>query len=340
MSSALLYLAICVLGYIIAIPLRKHKDRLGWFGKAQTVSVLFLVFSMGVRVGSNKEVVRNLDSYGLYSLIFTIVVLIFSLIAVHFARKLIGLDRYGLAKASAGYADGPDSPDSLESPNGPEQSHPDGRAERVSRGIDKMTVMILISVTLGITSGFFIFMRAFGQAEVASASSLAISAGLCVLLVFVGLDLGLEGKVFADIKRVGLKILIIPFALMFGTLVGSVLCVFILPLALNESLAVGGGFAWYSLAAGIIMDAGYEAAGAISFMHNIMRELCGIIFVPLIAKRIGYVECLSLPASTCMDVCLPIVEQSTNSSTTVYSFITGFVTSMSVPFLVPLLLAL
>ena len=43
--------------------------------------------------------------------------------------------------------------------------------------------------------------------------------------------------------------------------------------------------AWYSLGAGILMDAGYEIAGAISFMHNIMRELLGIIFVPIIAKK-------------------------------------------------------
>ncbi|MDO4870073.1 MAG: lysine exporter LysO family protein [Bacillota bacterium] len=331
MSSALLYLAICVMGYIIAIPLRKYKDRLNWFGKAQTLSVLFLVFFMGVRVGSNEDVVKNLDSYGLYALIFTVIVLIFSLIAVHFARIIIGLDRYGLAKASA-------SADSAEGSSG---AAPSGDEEtKVSRGIDRMTLLILICVAIGISSGYFILLGMFGQETLASTSSLMITIGLCVLLVFVGLDLGLEGKVFTDIRRVGLKILIIPFALMLGTLVGSVLCMFILPLALNESLAVGGGFAWYSLAASIIIDAGHEAAGAISFMHNIMRELFGIVFVPLVAKRIGYVECLSLPASTCMDVCLPIVEQSTNGSTTVYSFITGFVTSMSVPFVVPLVLSI
>ena len=88
------------------------------------------------------------------------------------------------------------------------------------------------------------------------------------------------------------------------------------------------------------MDAGYEAAGAISFMHNLMRELFAIVFVPIIAKRFGYVEALGIPASVGMDVCLPLVEQSTTGTTTVYSFITGFMLSMSVPFLVPFFLAL
>lgn len=331
MSSALLYLAICVMGYLAAIPLRKYKSKLGWFGKAQTVSVLCLVFAMGIRVGANEEVVKNLDTYGLIALVFTVIVLIFSIIAIHFARRLIGLDRYGHAKALPAAAGGTGDP---------ADSAAAAKDSPGSRSIDKMTVMILISVCIGILSGYFYFLKTFGVEQVSEASSLAITVCLCILLVFIGLDLGLDGKVFSDIRRVGIKILLLPISVIVGTLVGAAACALFLPLALNESLAVGGGMAWYSLGAGILMDAGYEIAGAISFMHNIMRELLGIIFVPIIAKKTGYVESLALPASTCMDVCLPIVENSTNPATTVYSFITGFIVSMSVPFTVPLFLAL
>lgn len=331
MSSAIIYPCICLLGYLAAIPLRKYKEKLGWFGTAQTVSVLCLVFAMGIRVGANEEVVRNLDTYGLYSLVFTIVVMVFSIIAIHFARKLIGLDRNGFAKAKAVTMDEAFTKEIVD-----EDDAPTG----ISAIFDKMTMMILISVAAGISSGYFYFMKAFTFEQVSAGSSLAISIGLIILLIFVGLDLGLEGQVFSNIRRVGFKVLILPFSVAIGTLTGALLCSIFLPLAAHESLAIGSGFAWYSLGAGIIMDAGFEVAGAISFLHNVMRELFAIVFVPLVAKKIGYVESVGLPASVGMDVCLPIVEHSTNGPTTVYSFINGFSLSMSVPFLVPFFIML
>jgi len=337
MSTALLYLSICVAGYLCAIPLRKHKDKLAWFGTAQLVSVLCVVFIMGVRVGSNQQVIRDLGTYGVIALVFTIVVVVCSIIAVHLARRIVGLDRYGLAKAKAGNT--PDAEIEAQAAADVAEANSDAGAEK-SRSVDKMTIFILISVTIGILSGYFYFYRNFSFEQIVSASSLGITVILCILLAFVGLDLGLEGQVIANIKKVGVKILIIPLAVAVGTVVGAIICSLFLPLAFNESTAIGTGFAWYSLGAAIIMDAGYEAAGAISFMHNLMRELFAIVFVPIIAKRIGFVEALGIPASVGMDVCLPIVEQSTNGTTTVYSFITGFMLSMSVPFLVPFFLAL
>ena len=344
MSTAVLYLSICVAGYLCAIPLRKHKDKLAWFGTAQLVAVLCVVFVMGVRVGSNQQVIRDLGTYGVIALVFTIVVVGCSIIAVHIARRIIGLDRYGIAKAranaKAGNAAG-ETDDEIEAQAAADvaEANADAGAEK-SRSVDKMTIFILISVTIGILGGYFYFYKNFTFDQIVAASSLGITVILCILLAFVGLDLGLEGQVIANIKKVGVKILIIPLAVAVGTIVGAIVCSLFLPLAFNESTAIGTGFAWYSLGAAIIMDAGYEAAGAISFMHNLMRELFAIVFVPIIAKRIGYVEALGIPASVGMDVCLPIVEQSTNGTTTVYSFITGFMLSMSVPFLVPFFLAL
>ena len=59
-----------------------------------------------------------------------------------------------------------------------------------------MTAMILVSVAGGISSGYFFFLKRYGFEQVSAGSSLAISIGLVVLLIFVGLDLGLEGQVF------------------------------------------------------------------------------------------------------------------------------------------------
>lgn len=69
-------------------------------------------------------------------------------------------------------------------------------------------------------------------------------------MVFVGLDLGLEGTVLSMMKEAGLRILVFPLACIVGTLIGAALCGLLFKLSLPESLAIGAGFGWYSLAAG------------------------------------------------------------------------------------------
>ena len=98
MSDIVLYLGITIVGYIIGSKLRNIKDKLTWTGKVQTVAITLLVFVMGLRIGANKEVVDKLDSIGLYAFAFTVVVMITTVIAITIARKILGIDRYGLMK--------------------------------------------------------------------------------------------------------------------------------------------------------------------------------------------------------------------------------------------------
>lgn len=321
MSDIALYLGICMAGYVAAIPLRKVKDKLKWIGMAQTLSVLILVFTMGLRIGANDEIVKNLGSYGLYAFVITVFTLVGSLICVFFVRKALKMDRYGLVNTDAAA--------------GTNGKHEENK-EQAKGKIDTMTLLIVCCVAAGILCGYFVCKNLFAFDVFNAAAGTAITIELCVLLVFVGLDLGLEGQVFSNFKKVGIKIVAIPIAIAIGTLAGGAAAGLFLPLPLNESVAVSAGLAWYSMGSAILLDAGLVSAGAISFMHNVMRELCAIIFIPIVAKKLGYVEALALPASPAMDVCLPLVERSTSGTVAVYSFISGFVLSMAVPFLVPL----
>ena len=168
---------------------------------------------------------------------------------------------------------------------------------------------------------------------------LMITIGLCILLFFVGLDMGLEGTVFTQIKTVGFRVLVIPVAVIGGSLLGAVVCGIILPLSMKEALAIGSGLGWYSLAPGIIIDHGLVVASAISFLHNIMREVLSFVLIPIVAKKIGYIETVALPGAAAMDVCLPIVERQTRSDIAIFSFVSGLVASFVVPVLVPLVLS-
>ena len=146
-------------------------------------------------------------------------------------------------------------------------------------------------------------------------------------------------KVVENIKKIGYKIFILPIAIITGTLVFSALAGLLLPMTVKESMAIGSGFGWYSLAPIILADYSSQIS-AISFLHNVMREFFSILLIPVIAEKFGYLETVSLPGAASMDVCLPIVEKTTNSTVAIYSFASGAVISIVVPILVPLFISL
>ena len=143
----------------------------------------------------------------------------------------------------------------------------------------------------------------------------------------------------SSFKKVGPRVLVFPLAIVMGTLLAAFIVSFFLPITARESMAVSAGFGWYTFAPIILAEYSAEIS-ALSFMHNVMRELLGIVLIPVVAKYVGFVECTSLPGGGAMDVCLPIVEKATAPNITIYSFITGVVLSISVPIMVPLMIGL
>lgn len=334
MGDLVLYLGITTVGYIIGNRLMGIKDKLSWTSKVQTVAITLLVFVMGLRIGANKEVVEKIDSIGLYAFIFTIVVMVMTVLCVSMTRRALGIDKCGLMENTR-------SNEVLKQESLEIEEIEAGVPEETINGstgkVDPMTIIIIVFVTLGIIVGHFVFGRIISNFEVFNNyCSLAIKLGLCTLLIFVGMGLGLDGKVFQNFKKVGIRVMAIPAAVLVGTLGGAAICTIFLPISMRESLAIGAGFGWYSLAPGIIMDKGFLMAGAISFVHNVMRELFAIIIIPFVAKHVGFVESCGLPGASAMDVCLPIIARATSSNTAVYAFVTGVILSIAVPILVPL----
>lgn len=195
-----------------------------------------------------------------------------------------------------------------------------------------MTKAILISVVCGMAAGYFFLPEWF-----IDISGDVLVVGLCVLLFFVGMDIGREGTVVKNFKKAGWRVIVFPFAIIIGTFAGSLIAGLILPsFGFRDALCVGSGFGWYTLAPVMLAEYSTEVS-AVSFLHNVMREMFGILLIPIVAKKIGYIETVSLPGAAAMDVCLPIVEKSTRGDIAVYSFISGVVLSIAVPVLVGLI---
>ena len=328
MGDLILYLGVTFVGFILGSKVRSHKEKFSWTARVQMVALIVLVLTMGMRMGSNEEVIANLSTIGVSALLMTVVIMACSILAIWLARQAMGIDRFGRMKnAEAGV---------LPSEGGAETA----AAEDEAADGNSTTVAIIASVAAGMAFGYLVIRRMFegNMDQFDSLAGLTIKIGLCLLLVFIGLDLGLDGTVVDNFKKVGLRILVFPAVVVVGTLAGAAACSLFMEFSLKECLAIGAGFGWYTLAPGIIMENGYVTASAVAFLHNVMRELFSIIFIPLIAKKIGYIETTGMPGAAAMDVCLPIVEKSTRSDIAVYSFVSGVILSTAVPIMVPLII--
>lgn len=196
-----------------------------------------------------------------------------------------------------------------------------------------MTLHIIIAISLGILTGYF-----FTPDIISNNIVYLIDFGLCLLLFFVGIDIGKNNEALKSIKKYGLKILIIPLIVVLGTLFGSALASIFIKLSLFESLAVGSGLGWYSFSA-VELSKHSAELGTIAFLANVSREVIALIIIPIVAKKIGSIETIGAAGAPAMDTLLPVITRTTDGKTAILSFFSGVILSILVPMLVPLMIS-
>lgn len=333
MALLAFYWGVMIICYIIASKIRHKKDNFSFLEQLLNIVIYVLVFIMGLRMGANEEVISNLGTIGLQSIIVTIFVVGGSMFAVFLTRRAMGLNRQGITKTQADM-------EKIEKATRKKDMDSGDVAENDNTGM-KTTLIILGFVAAGMLSGYFLIPMLFQDLNAfQTMSGDWMVVGITILLACVGFNLGLDGKVFESLKQVGFKALLIPIAAVAGSLIMGAVYGLVSPLTVGEGIAISAGFGWYTMAPGLMVEAGFVVSGAISFMHNVIRETLGIIIIPLVAKKIGYLEAVCIPGVAAMDVCMPIVEKSTRAETVVYSFCTGAFMCLFVPTVVPLALGI
>ena len=322
MKQLAMYWSAMVIMYIISSKLRNKRENFKWVGEAINVPIYVLVLLMGLRMGANKEIIDSLGTIGLQSVIVSVLVIGFSILGVILMRVLLKMDRYG----------------NVGEDRVPKGQEAEKSAEANVAGI-RSTIIIGGLVAIGMAAGYFLIYKRYSvQDAFLEKSDPAITVLLVILLAFVGFSLGLDGSVFTNIRKAGARVFLFPLATVAGTLIGGVVYGLISSLSVREGVAVAAGFGWYTYAPNIIAQAGYPVASAISFMHNVIREVVGIIGVPFFAAKIGYIEATAVPGIASMDVCMPIIEKYARKDTVVYGFATGLLMCLLVPVIVPLLI--
>lgn len=331
MDVLILYLSLCLIGYFIGAYLRKRSIVLKGAGVLQTVALVVLVFVMGSRIGSEEEIVRSLDTIGLKAFVVTMFIMAGTVFATFTVRKLMGFDKVGnLKKAGEPVVD----TDSIAASEALEPEMKGEGVEGETKSDKTMLLCIFVPVTLGILSGLLFLPDKF-----IDAAGTIIVVGLSILLFFVGIDLGTEGTIVQNFKDAGWRVILFPFVMILGTYIGAVAGGLIMSLSIKDSLCVASGFGWYTLAPAMLAEYSIEVS-ALSFMHNVMRELIGLLLLPIVAKKIGHIEATGLVGAGSMDVCLPIIVRTTSGNMAVYAFIIGVVLSSTVPVMVSFLMGI
>jgi uncharacterized membrane protein YbjE (DUF340 family) len=298
-------------------------------------------------MGSDQKVISNLGMIGIASLVISIFVIAFSVFFVTLARKGMRLDKK--ANPVVSKQENKLSYDKMENIEGIEDFKPSedslavegGNNQKESNNNILMVIIVMIPLVIGLAIGYFVVIPSTINEEFFnSLTGNLLIAGVALLLLAIGFSLGLSGNIFGSLKKMGLKFLIFPVAAIVGSLLGGALCGIFLPITIPEGLAIGAGFGWYTMAPTIITEAGHVYAGAISFMHNVIREMGGIVLIPFLANKIGYIEVTAIPGVCAMDIGMPIIEKCTKEEMVAYSFGMGLIMSMATPLLVPIFINL
>ncbi|KAB2822749.1 MAG: lysine exporter LysO family protein [Paludibacter sp.] len=170
--------------------------------------------------------------------------------------------------------------------------------------------------------------------EVVVANNFSMYA-LYVLTLFIGIGIGADKNSWNVIKKINLRIALVPVSIVIGTLIGaSSVSLFLPDLKLNEVVAVSFGFGYYSLTSLYIREISGDTLGVIALVSNILREIFTLVLTPLMVKYFGKLAGIASGGATSMDTTLSVIVKYTGKEWAMISLFSGIVLTLVVPFLV------
>lgn len=189
-----------------------------------------------------------------------------------------------------------------------------------------------------IVVGFFVLGVCLGRFDLAPAllmDSRVTFAALCSLLFCVGMSIGSNDNIVSEFRTLNPRLALLPVVTILGTFAGSLVAwLFLQYRSVTDCMAVGSGFAYYSLSSIFLTQYRGAELGTVALLANIFRELFTLLLAPLLAKVFGPLAPISSGGATTMDTTLPIISQTCGQPYVVVSLFHGFVVDFSVPFLV------
>lgn len=172
---------------------------------------------------------------------------------------------------------------------------------------------------------------------------------LYLLMLLLGISLGCSRDPKQIVASLRPDALLLPLATVGGTLLFSAMGGFLLSRwTAFDCMAVGSGFAYYSLSSVLITQfktasLGLQLAtelGTIALLTNVMREMIALLGCPLLIKFFGRLAPISAAGVNSMDVVLPVITRCAGKDIIPVAILHGLLIDLSVPFFVSLFCSL
>jgi len=292
-----------------------------------SVALYLLLFSMGLKLGQNRDVLANLPMVGILAVTSTLFAcagtVSLQILFIPVYRDLERAIADGTSKVKL-------------SSYGNEISHlqPLQGSRKISMLFHnlKKPLLLLVLVALGTGVGYLLPLVAIVRDGTVS------NWILYFLLFIIGMQMAGSG---ARLGKMLFQpaVLLVPAVTIVGTLAGSLGTMMFEGMTPGRALALGSGFGWYSLSGVLISNLGDPMLGAAAFIANLLRETLAFLSIPLLRFTGRCESGIGIAGATSMDVTLPAVEDSWGAGVIPLSVAHGVILSFLVPFLVPLFMS-
>lgn len=293
----------------------------GRLGRVIAVFIWTLLFLLGLEVGSNERIVSGLATLGLEAILITLAGTLGSVWAA-----------WGLWRTTQQHSASAPSSISLR-----ERADIIHHTEADANGQESLLKALKGSLVI---VGFFVLgllLALSGWIRVSEQVSDFSFYALAALMACVGASIGSDPQTLKNFRALNPRLVLLPLCTIFGTLVATALVSLLLShRSLTDCLAVGSGFAYYSLSSIFITEYRGAELGTIALLSNISRELITLLAAPLLVRWFGRLAPIAAGGATTMDTTLPVIARTSGNDLVVVSLFHGFVVDFSVPFLVTL----
>ena len=155
---------------------------------------------------------------------------------------------------------------------------------------------------------------------------------LWLLMGLVGLSIGSDRRLGEILRTLRPRVLLLPLATTVGTFAGVAAASLFLAYSLADCLAVGAGFAYYSLSSIFITQYKGAELGTVALLSNILREILTLVGTPLLVRLLGPLAPISCGGASPMDTTLPIIARYAGRDWIFVSIVHAMILDFSVPF--------
>ena len=294
--------------------LAKRTVLLALAGKLFMPIVCVLLFAMGYVTGGNAELMAHLPMIGVHALVLAVATIAGSVLCVCLICPFLsspkgggkGCSKHGAADSGAGGGSaGDDAPG----------------------GSSAKTSLILVGIfALGILSGFFhVLPEGWVTNEVCMVFLLA-------LMLAVGIGMSAGGRLRSVLRSISPRLLLFPLATTVGTFLGAAVCAPFMFWSVLQCLAVGSGFAYYSLSSVLIAQAGHVELGTVALVSNILRESIALVLIPFAARFLPGHAVVSMAGCTSLDTSFPVLVRTLGMDWAFVCLFHGMALDFAVPF--------